>query len=290
MANFDFKAATPDTSFPSGGFLMGADSQSAADPSLYSDTAYRNYILSLAGTWLATQTITPAANTNALAVTGYSLTGSNASSLMDLAGTWNTTGVASGLKINITNTASGIGSKILDIQSNSESAFAIFKSNDKFAMFENNYVLLVGTGTRLTGNRQIQLSGSLGVHVGSGVSFAFSSSSDVPGGAADTISVRDAANVWAHRNGTTAQTLRVYSTWTDSSNYERGALNAGSDYIELAAETAGTGDDNLDVRLTPAGTGNVRFGTHSGVAAELVTGYITIKDSGGTSRKIAVIS
>ncbi len=34
----------------------------------------------------------------------------------------------------------------------------------------------------------------------------------------------------------------------------------------------------------------LKVGTHSAIAAETVTGYITIKDSGGTDRKIAVVS
>lgn len=100
----------------------------------------------------------------------------------------------------------------------------------------------------------------------------------------------DAANTLALRNGANAQFLRVYSTYTDASNYERGAINTGADFVELAAETAGTGDDNLDVRLTPAGTGNVRFGTHTATADTAVSGYIEIKDAGGTIRKLAVIT
>lgn len=60
-----------------------------------------------ANTFTATQTITPAANTNALAVTGYSLTGANAQSLIDVAGTWNTSGVPTAIKLSITNTATG---------------------------------------------------------------------------------------------------------------------------------------------------------------------------------------
>ena len=43
-----------------------------------------------------------------------------------------------------------------------------------------------------------------------------------------------------------------------------------------------------DLTLSPAG--NVKFGTHTGIGAETVTGYITITDSGGASRKLAVVS
>lgn len=51
------------------------------------------------------------------------------------------------------------------------------------------------------------------------------------------------------------------------------------------------GDDAaVDLALTPKSTGLVRFGTHAGLGAEILSGYITIKDSGGVSRKIAVIS
>lgn len=42
------------------------------------------------------------------------------------------------------------------------------------------------------------------------------------------------------------------------------------------------------MRITSAGI--LQFGTHTGLAAETVTGYITIKDSGGTDRKLAVVS
>lgn len=49
-------------------------------------------------------------------------------------------------------------------------------------------------------------------------------------------------------------------------------------------------DTNIDLTLTPKGTGKVRFGTHTGTADTAVSGYIEIKDSGGTVRKLAVIT
>ena len=92
-------------------------------------------------------------------------------------------------------------------------------------------------------------------------------------------------------NSTTQQIAYVYNTFTDASNYERLKLTgvAGTS-VNITAETLGTGGDNLDIVLTPAGTGKVTFGTHSAIAAETVTGYITVKDSGGTTRKLAVVS
>jgi hypothetical protein len=69
-----------------------------------------------ANTYTTLQTITQAnANTGILASTGYSLTGSNATNMIDLAGTWNTTGVPTALRLNMTNTASNSASRLLDL-------------------------------------------------------------------------------------------------------------------------------------------------------------------------------
>jgi hypothetical protein len=50
-----------------------------------------------------------------------------------------------------------------------------------------------------------------------------------------------------------------------------------------------TGSANGDIALTPQGTGNVRFGTYTGTISA-ITGYIEIKDSGGTIRRLAVVA
>jgi hypothetical protein len=83
-------------------------------------------LLNAANTFGATQTITPAANTNALAVSSYSLTGSSAQSLLDLAGAWNTSGNPSAIKVNITDTAAGASSKLLDLQIGGTSKYSFF--------------------------------------------------------------------------------------------------------------------------------------------------------------------
>lgn len=54
--------------------------------------------------------------------------------------------------------------------------------------------------------------------------------------------VRDAANTLALRNGTSAQTLNVYNTYTDASNYERGYIGfTGSSQFLIGTAKAGTG-------------------------------------------------
>ena len=54
---------------------------------------------------------------------------------------------------------------------------------------------------------------------------------------------KDASNILAQRIGTAAQTSRVYNTFTDASNYERGVLDwtTSSNVFTVGAQAAGTG-------------------------------------------------
>jgi hypothetical protein len=49
-------------------------------------------------------------------------------------------------------------------------------------------------------------------------------------------------------------------------------------------------DTNIDLALTPKGTGRVKFGTYTASAGLVTAGYIEIVDSGGTVRRLAVVS
>lgn len=53
--------------------------------------------------------------------------------------------------------------------------------------------------------------------------------------------LRDAPGALAQRNGTNAQTFRVYNTFTDASNYERGYVRWNANVFEVGAEAAGSG-------------------------------------------------
>jgi hypothetical protein len=83
-------------------------------------------LLNAGNTFSATQTITPAANANAMTVTGYSITGANAQALLDLSGTWNTTGNPNGIQLNLTDAASGTTSKLMDLQIGGVSKYSFF--------------------------------------------------------------------------------------------------------------------------------------------------------------------
>jgi len=76
-------------------------------------------------------------------------------------------------------------------------------------------------------------------------------------------------NLLEQRNSTSAQTFRLYNTFTDSSNYERGFIRWNSNVLEIGTEVAGTGTArNLRVLLRNgfvglANSGNSGFGTNS---------------------------
>jgi hypothetical protein len=185
-------------------------------------------LLNAGNTFSATQTITPAANANALAVTGYSLTGANAQALLDLAGTWNTSGKPSALKLNITDTSSNADSLLGDLQVGGATLVAFTKSgtvisgplptspgnstNPGFFVsstgaaggprfgwsFESNRLalrdgnnLIAGFGTNASG---------IGLELRSAANLAWAPTT--PDGAPDTALSRNAAGVVEINNGT----------------------------------------------------------------------------------------
>lgn len=70
----------------------------------------------LNNTWTKGQTFTQGtANESLLASTGFSVTGSNTTSLLDLAGTWNTSGAAGGITLRMTDTAVAATGTLLNL-------------------------------------------------------------------------------------------------------------------------------------------------------------------------------
>ena len=60
-------------------------------------------------------------------------------------------------------------------------------------------------------------------------------------GTYDLFLARDAAGTLAQRNGLNAQAFRLYNTFTDSSNFERGKVAWESNVLRIGTEKAGTG-------------------------------------------------
>jgi hypothetical protein len=323
-------------------------------------------------------------NASVLASVGYSLTGSDTTSAVDIAGTWNTTGTPTAVRVNITDTASDAASLLLDLRRGDSTMVSVAKDGalqwgtvgsfdrvpvffsrgifgdvewhqgggnnviiDNPINFENAYITLNSFGAAGNGGVMLQgsqmapnvlqlgnndpttpagqmikahdvttgtgaslmLAGGKGSVAGGAVVLATSTTNSSPNervivGSNGTTIIRgvagptnsilalqhpdaymgdgssfslsgdgsatynrgfsassylsvieqgNGANVarlfidenvngkLALRNGITAQSFRVYSTYTDGSNYERVACNAAQGDCEIATEAAGSG-------------------------------------------------
>lgn len=140
--------------------------------------------------------------------------------LLDLTQTWNAGAVTfTGLKLNVTNTASAAASLLLDLQVATVSQFSVSNAGV--------------------------------VTVPSAGSFGWS----------DVLLRRDAANILAQRNGTSAQVSRIYNTFTDASNGEWAQIAwSGND---LLFGTAQNGTGSVARQLFIQGHGQIRFFTGS---------------------------
>lgn len=101
----------------------------------------------------------------------------------------------------------------------------------------------------------------------------------------DSVQMRHTNNGVSFYNGS-SETHRLGS---DSNSVNGFNLFSSATGAAPSISTIGL-DADIDLRLVPKGTGNVRFGAHSDLVAETVTGYITVKDETGAIRKLAVVS
>lgn len=230
----------------------------AAASYLLASTASSTYMPKAGGTFTGTVTLTPAANTSALVASGYSLTGSNAQSMLDLSGTWNTSGTPTLILANVTDTASNASSLLMDLQVGGTSKFYVRKDGG-FVAGSNN--------SRVIGNIKID-----------GILSCYSYMSLNTGGGRQSVWTADAQHQTAFRDGTNAQTLRVYNTYTDASNYERGVFDWGTtaNTLTIGTQAAGTGTArtvNFVSGVTVAGAFLFTSGTNGSVAVDSGTNF-----------------
>ena len=199
------------------------------------------------------QTITAAANTSALTAS-YSVTGANTTPLLDLSGSWNTTGIARGIRLNVTDTASAAGSLLAEFQRNGTLVASISKTG---AYNISAQGIPASSGIGWTGSSHLSLThngvtraviNSLGVTANNStdLGFNFAASTDA-GSSFHSRILSDGAGTVAIRNGGTAgtpvpQNFRVYN-YTDAglTNYERGFMRWNSNVLEIGTEAGGTG-------------------------------------------------
>jgi hypothetical protein len=148
----------------------------------------------------------------------------------------------------------------------------------------------------LTGSVRVQI--GLGyVRIGDSGALEFNSSS--ASSASDLSIIRDAADILAQRRTTNAQTFRLYNTFTDASNYERGFFRWNTNVLEIGAEAAGTGtqrtisflggSNNSAISFT-SNSLNAVFGNNANIFYKNIQSEASIRFSGldlGISRNAA---
>lgn len=233
------------------------------------------------------------ANTSVLTSTGYSLTGSNAQSLIDVAGTWNTTGTPTLIKANVTDTASNAASLLMDLQVGGSSQFNVSKvgavviaNPGRTSAQITRSSIRVGqeSGSQygyITSDSTIGMSMRWNSTNGAGICFASNSITPTGNGVMHlgwpglawasvrlaTANTTDTAelfaegtSVLAQRNGLNPQVHRWYNTFTDASNYERAKIAWESNVLRIGTEKAGTGSARA-LELQTDGTTRLTIGT-----------------------------
>ena len=105
---------------------------------------------------------------------------------------------------------------------------------------------------------------------------------------ADTSLYRDGAGILAQRLGATAQTLRVYNTFTDASNYERLTFGWSSNTATIGVESSGTGIQR-NIAFSTSTTSFIGVGTTTPttkldvIGGVRVTGITTITNATSAS-------
>lgn len=154
--------------------------------------------------------------------------------IFNMLDTWNAAGTTfTGIKLNVTDTASAAGSLLMDLQVGGSSLFRVAKNGDMNARkLISSFWVEVGSSVLLR---------TEGLQVGSATEISFSSLSNPQSGSPDVRLFRDAANTLAQRNGVNAQAFNLYNTYTDASNYERGVVKWSSSILQIGSEKLGTG-------------------------------------------------
>ena len=189
------------------------------------------------------------------AFTGTWFTGGTATTtkpqlLLEPAGTTSTAWSTSGTGLGV-NAASGFAGNLLDLQLNGSRVFSV--DNNGIVIIQGRTLITSGGNTTTLyagtpGAAQVQLDTSGNIRLKSLAAFQFSST-NAPAGLADLVLFRDAANTFAQRNATNAQTFRVYNTFTSATNFERAKLQWDTNVLKVGTEKGADGGTARDMEL-----------------------------------------
>lgn len=229
--------------------------------------------------------------------------------------TWNNAAVTfTGWQFNVTDTASNAASLLMDLQVGGSSRASINKNgtitgrsgaattpgialSDSTGLGLSHMSGIGGMGFTDQGFTRAAVNGVNGEFgVGSSGSYNFGSSTNAPANNFDVRLFRDAANTLAQRNGTNAQTFRVYNTFTDASNYERLSVDWTSNVAYIRPQNAGTGSARLFVPVTGSTTvaslpaaATAGAGARAFVTDATATTFLSTV-AGGGANKVPVVS
>jgi hypothetical protein len=188
--------------------------------------------------------------------------------VLDLAQTWNNAAVEfTGLRLNVTDTASAAnGTRLLDLQVGGVSQVRVERNtltwellgggtNDNGIGFGSSFIYFrnfLGANCNIGSNTAMTLR--------SDYSFGFSSTTN-PNLAPDVVLNRDAADTLAQRRTTNAQTFRIYNTFTDANNHERGFLRWSSNVFQIGTEKGSGGGTARNLVLQVDGVDRITCGT-----------------------------
>ena len=223
------------------------------------------------GTW--------AAAGGGLPIIGTGATVTANAPLLQLSQTWNNGAVTfQGAVINITNTASNNASKMLDVQlgGSSRITFGVYSSgigNPYVSLYDVSGSVNIGASSSVFCVENPFQNARMGpndltVSVYAPIGWASSSTSAIGSGGDTTLFRDNAAYTVGLRKGTNPNTFRVYNTYTDQNNYERGVLDwtTTPNVLRIGAEAAGTGTarNTVIIAWTKAGApvaGDIPAGT-----------------------------
>jgi hypothetical protein len=186
--------------------------------------------------------------------------------VLDLAQTWNNAAVTfTGLRFNVTNTASDSNSHFAEFQTGGVTQFAIRNTGEIRVRSSPRISSLVGAtwATWITGS----YNNLLEVHA-----------PQLRLGADGSGSTRlfvDGANIFAQRDGTAAQTFNIYNTYSSSTNHERGFLKWSSNVFQIGTEKGSGGGTARALEFQTDGATRMHLSTGGAVGFGGPTGQST---------------
>lgn len=229
------------------------------------------------------------ANQSVLTSTGYSLTGSDATGMVSLAGTWNTSGNPIALSIAITNTASGSTSKFASFKAGASGATEVFsvdkagsvqvgdptanfialKIRDSTIYADSSNVFLNPAGTNVL---QVgKANGGLGMLTRSDYSFGWASGTSIVDATFDTLLSRGGAAATIQQGAANAASPVAQVLQAQGSRAATDSDVGGANYTIRAGTGTGIGTLSSLILQSPVAVA-------SGTGAQTNTTGLTIKN------------